>query len=127
MGRLIRGHESAAARFRLDLAKRVLERCCSVTEQFIGCDASKKFSVFVAVDEKSQARKAHRVTHDRQGYRDFLAQLPAQSAVAMEATGHYGWIVDEIYGRFACDPRRFGEISSYGRCALTERALASAK
>jgi hypothetical protein len=35
-------------------------------EQFIGCDAHKKFSVFVAVNEKGHAGDALRVTHDRE-------------------------------------------------------------
>ena len=35
-------------------------------EQFIGCDAHKKFFVFVAVNEKGHAGEALRVTHDRQ-------------------------------------------------------------
>ena len=34
-------------------------------EQFIGCDAHKKFSVFVAVNEKGHAGEALRVAHDR--------------------------------------------------------------
>ena len=38
-------------------------------EQFIGCDAHKKFSVFVAVNEKGQAGETLRVAHDRQLYR----------------------------------------------------------
>ena len=42
-------------------------------EQFIGCDAHKKFSVFVAVNEKGHAGEALRVPHDRQLYREFLA------------------------------------------------------
>jgi len=33
------------------------------------------------------------VMHDRQLYREFLARLPPQSAIAVEATGHYSWIV----------------------------------
>ena len=45
-------------------------------EQFIGCDAHKKFSVFVAVNEKGQAGEAVRVLHDRELYRKFLAELP---------------------------------------------------
>jgi transposase len=65
-------------------------------EQFIGCDAHKKFSVFVAVNEKGQAGEALRVMHDRQLYREFLARLPPHSAIAVEATGHYSWIVDEM-------------------------------
>ena len=65
-------------------------------EQFIGCDAHKEFSVFVAVNEKGQAGEALRVTHDREVYREFLARLPAQSTIAVEATGHYAWLVDEM-------------------------------
>jgi transposase len=58
-------------------------------EQFIGCDAHKKFSVFVAVDEKGKVGEAVRVAHDRQLYREFLARLPPHSAIAVEASGHY--------------------------------------
>jgi transposase len=65
-------------------------------EQFIGCDAHKNFSVFVAVNEKGQAGEAFRVAHDRTLYREFLARLPAHSAIAVEASRNYSWIVDEI-------------------------------
>jgi hypothetical protein len=65
-------------------------------EQFIGCDAHKKFSVFVAVNEKGYAGEALRVVHDRQLYREFLARLPAHSAIAVESSGNYSWLVDEM-------------------------------
>jgi hypothetical protein len=65
-------------------------------EQFIGCDAHKRFSVFVVVNEKGQAGEAIRVEHDRRLYREFLSQLPKQSAIAIEASEHYGWLVDEM-------------------------------
>jgi transposase len=65
-------------------------------EQFIGCDAHKKYSVFVAVNEHGQAGQALRVGHDREQYRQFLQQLPAGSQIAVEASGHYYWIVDEM-------------------------------
>jgi transposase len=52
-------------------------------EQFIGCDAHKKFSVFVAVNEKGHAGEAMRVAHDRQLYREFLGRLPAHSEIAV--------------------------------------------
>src|SRR6202521_5673255 len=68
-------------------------RCCSNMEQFIGCDAHKKFSVFVAVNEKGQAGEALRVAHDRELYREFLARLPAHSAIALEASGSYSWLL----------------------------------
>ena len=48
-------------------------------EQFIGCDAHKKYSVFVTMDEKGQAGEAMRVAHDRELYREFLARLPQSS------------------------------------------------
>ncbi len=65
-------------------------------EQFIGCDAHKKFSVFVAVNEKGQAGEALRVNHERPLYREFLARLPPGSAIAVEASGYYNWLVDEM-------------------------------
>ena len=46
-------------------------------EQFIGCDAHKKFSVFVAVNEKGQAGEAFRVVHDREVFREFLLTTPS--------------------------------------------------
>src|SRR6202051_3824530 len=65
-------------------------------EQLIGCDAHKKFSVLVAVNEKGQAGEALRVMHDRQLYREFLERLPAHSLIALEASGTYSWLVDEM-------------------------------
>jgi hypothetical protein len=49
-------------------------------EQLIGCDAHKKFSLFVAVNEKGHAGEAIRVVHDRELYREFLAWLPEQDS-----------------------------------------------
>ena len=65
-------------------------------EPFIGCDVHKKFSVFVAVNEKGHAGEALRVAHDRQLYRDFLSRLPAHSSIAVEASGSHSWLVDEM-------------------------------
>jgi transposase len=65
-------------------------------EQFIGCDAHKKYSVFVAVNERGEASQAVRVDHQREPYRQFLEQLPAGSQIALEAGGHYYWMVDEM-------------------------------
>ena len=56
-------------------------------EQFIGCDPHKKFSVFVAVNEKGHVGEAIRVAHDREAYRKFLARLPPRSVIAVEASG----------------------------------------
>ena len=65
-------------------------------EQFIGCDAHKNFSVFVAVNEKGHAGQAMRVTHERTVFREFLARLPAHSSIAVEASRNYSWLVDEM-------------------------------
>jgi len=65
-------------------------------EQFIGCDAHKTYSVFVAVNERGEVSEAIRVGHDRELYRQFLERLPAASQIALEAGGHYYWIVDEM-------------------------------
>jgi transposase len=67
-------------------------------EQFIGCDAHKKYSVFVALDERGEASQAVRVDHDREQYRQFLKELPSGSQIALEASGHYYWLVDEMEG-----------------------------
>lgn len=65
-------------------------------QQFIGCDAHKRFSVFVAVDEQGRASRPIRVEHDQQHYAGFLKQLPANSEIAVESTGHWYWLVDEM-------------------------------
>lgn len=62
----------------------------------IGCDAHKKFSVFVSVDEYGKASRPVRVDHDRSLYGEFLRSLPPGSDIALEATGHWYWIVDAM-------------------------------
>lgn len=62
----------------------------------IGCDAHKQFSVFVEIDSKGKTSPPIRVEHDRQEYIDFLHTLPASSEIALEATGHWYWMVDEM-------------------------------
>jgi transposase len=89
-------------------------------EQFIGCDAHKKFSVFVAVNEKGQAGEARRVAHDRQLYREFLSQLPAHSAIAVEASGSYSWLVDEME-RSGHHPRLCNPLEAKRRMGLTNK------
>ena len=63
---------------------------------FIGCDAHKKYSLFVAVDEAGQTKPAVRVNHDRESYRAFLRGLPRDSSIAVETVGNWYWIVDEM-------------------------------
>ena len=89
-------------------------------EQFIGCDAHKKFSVFVAVNEKGHAGEALRVAHDRDLYREFLARLPAHSAIAVEASGSYSWLVDEME-RSGHHPRLCNPHEAKRRMGLTNK------
>lgn len=89
-------------------------------EQFIGCDAHKKFSVFVAVNEKGHAGEALRVTHDRELYREFLSRLPAHSAIAVEATGSYSWLVDEME-RLGHRPKLCNPLEAKRRMGLTNK------
>jgi len=65
-------------------------------QQFIGCDAHKRFSVFVAVDERGNATRPVRIEHVRKDYAHFLSQLPKGSEIAVESTGHWYWLVDEM-------------------------------
>jgi len=65
-------------------------------EQFIGWDTHKKYSVFVTVNERGESSHEVRVGHDREAYRQYLERLPAGSHIAVEASGHYYWMVDEM-------------------------------
>jgi len=65
-------------------------------EQFIGCDAHKKFSVFASMNEEGQYGPAIRVKHDREEFLNFLAQLPPGSQIALETSGCYYWMVDAM-------------------------------
>lgn len=65
-------------------------------EQFIGCDAHKKYSIFSSVTEKGRIGRATRVSHDREAFRKHLEQLPPGSPIAVESSGYWYWLVDEI-------------------------------
>ena len=89
-------------------------------EQFIGCDAHKKFSVFVVVNEKGRAGEAVRVVRDRQVYHEFLARFPPRSEIAVEASGSYSWLVDEMERSGHC-PRLCNPLEAKRRMALTKK------
>lgn len=61
---------------------------------YIGCDAHRKFSVFARVDEQGRASAPERVEHDHEEMRKYLARLPADSQIALEASGGWYWLVD---------------------------------
>lgn len=63
---------------------------------YIGCDVHKRYSVFVGVDDGGEVGPARRVEHDRPGFRSFLSSLPPGSPIAVETTGNWYWIIDEM-------------------------------
>jgi transposase len=89
-------------------------------QQFVGCNAHKRFSVFVAVNEKGHAGEALRVAHDRQLYREFLTRLPAHSAIAVEASGSYSWLVDEME-QSGHHPKLCNPLEARRRMGLTHK------
>lgn len=63
---------------------------------YIGCDVHKKYSVFAAVDDRGKTLHHRRVEHDRNNFRLFLDNLPKGSPIAVETTGNWYWIIDEM-------------------------------
>jgi transposase len=63
---------------------------------YIGCDAHKKYSVFVTINEKGQSSSAERVDHDRELYQKYLSCLPPGSPIAIESVGNWYWMIDEM-------------------------------
>jgi len=89
-------------------------------ELFIGCDTHKRFSVFVVVNEKGQAGEAIRVPHDQESMREFLKRLPPHSTIAIEASGHYSWLVDEME-RQGHRPKLCNPLEAKRRMGLTKK------
>lgn len=65
-------------------------------QSFIGCDAHRRYSVFVSVDENGKASKPTRVEHEGTALQEYPANLPAGVDIAAEATGSWYWLVDAI-------------------------------
>ena len=74
----------------------VAEEAKEIMQPFIGCDAHKKYSIFSSVSETGRIGRAVRVSHDRETFRQHLGQLPAGSPLAVESSGHWYGLVDEI-------------------------------
>ncbi len=65
-------------------------------EHYIGCDAHKKYSVFAGLSEAGEIIEPRRVEHDKEEYRSYLNVLPQGSMIALETTGNWYWLVDEM-------------------------------
>jgi transposase len=63
---------------------------------YIGCDVHKKYSVFAGLDDEGRVTEPRRVEHDRDQFRTYLESLPAGSSIAVETTGNWYWVIDEM-------------------------------
>ena len=63
---------------------------------YFGCDAHKRYSVFVSMNDKGQSTKPVRVEHNRSSYRKYLSKLPPGSQIAIESIGNWYWMIDEM-------------------------------
>ena len=52
-------------------------------QSFLGCDAHKHYSVFVAVDERGKATQPIRIEHNVAAYQRYLDRLPRGTEVAI--------------------------------------------
>ncbi len=67
-------------------------------KQYTGCDLHRDYSVFATVDEEGRVSGPWRVEHDRDRteLRTFLRRFAAGTPVAVETTGSWYWMVDEL-------------------------------
>jgi transposase len=63
---------------------------------FTGCDAHKKYSVFTGIDDECRVQFTKRVEHRKEEFREFLETLDTGTPIAVESTGNWYWIIDEI-------------------------------
>jgi transposase len=63
---------------------------------YTGCDAHKKYSVFVTINEGGNVGKFERVEHDKELYRKYLNYLPTGSRIAIESVGNWYWMIEEM-------------------------------
>jgi transposase len=62
----------------------------------IGCDAHRRYSLFAVLDTTTLSVEQVRVNHQPGAIKEFLADFPEGTPVAVETVGNYYWIVDEI-------------------------------
>ncbi len=93
-------------------------------EHFIGCDAHKKFSAFASINEKGEYGRTIQVRHDLEMFREFSKELPAGSKIALETSGCYYWMVEEMEraGHLPQTGARVDGQAADGRAAQNQRA-----
>ena len=63
---------------------------------YVGCDAHKRYSIFVTMTGRGRAGAPVRVEHAPEMYRAFLRGLPAGSPIAVETVGNWYWMIEEM-------------------------------
>jgi transposase len=63
---------------------------------FTGCDAHKKYSVFTGIDDECRIQFTRRVEHQKETFREFLETLDPGTKIAVESTGNWYWLIDEM-------------------------------
>jgi transposase len=64
--------------------------------RYFGCDAHKRYSIFVSVDDTGSAGPFVRVENNRSLFRGYLEKIPSRSQIALETVGNWYWMVDEM-------------------------------
>ena len=64
--------------------------------RYYGCDAHKRYSMFVAMNERGETGRPVRVEHTRAMYREFLGGLAPGSPIAIESVGNWYWMIEEM-------------------------------
>lgn len=65
-------------------------------QEYIALDSHKHYSLAEREDERTGAVRQERIEHQAGAIREYLADVPAGTAVAVEALGSWYWIVEEI-------------------------------
>lgn len=64
--------------------------------KYTGCDQHKQYSIFRSMDEKGNLDNGTRVDHIKEEVRMYLSTYPKGSEIAVEATGSWYWLIDEM-------------------------------
>jgi len=62
-------------------------------EEYIGCDAHKRYSVFRSWGKRGRLEQPVRVDHDTEVMRGYLGTLPPGSQIAVETVGNWYWLI----------------------------------
>lgn len=64
--------------------------------QYIAFDSHMRYTIAVAEEEGGRNRRRRRIDHCHGAIRNYLADFPPATQVALEAVGSWYWVVDEI-------------------------------